>query len=330
MFQKARIKLTAWYLLIIMFVSISFSLVIFQLINTEVTRFAQSQHIRNQLRSPVFPPPPLDTDLLNEIRRRITNSLLFLNGSIFVISGGLSYFLAGKTLRPIKDMVEEQNQFVSDSSHEIRTPLTSLKSAFEVNLRDPDLNIKQARNLISESIIEVNKLQSLSDQLLLLAQYQKPNNYIKFENVFLKKTILQSVSQVKPLAKIKNIQLKVKVHDYKINANPHNLKELFTILLDNAIKYTPNNKVVQIETRKTDRSILIIVKDQGIGIDKKDLPHIFDRFYRADSARSKQGKNGFGLGLSIAQKIVRQHRGDIKVESVPQKGSIFTVHLPLK
>lgn len=313
-----------------MFISISFSLVIFRLINTEIIRFVQTQNLRSQLRPQMLPPPPIDLDLINEVRRHLANSLLVINGTIFLVSGGLSYFLAGKTLKPIKDMVDEQNQFVSDSSHELRTPLTSLKSAFEVNLRDPEFNLKQAKTLIHESIDEVNKLQSLSDQLLLLAQFQKPNHYVNFESISLRKIILKSINQVKPLAKVKNISLKNKIHEYQIEANPYNLTELFVILLDNAIKYSPKNKKIEITSQKIDHTILINFRDQGVGISKKDLPHIFDRFYRADTARSKQGKNGFGLGLSIAQKIVQQHKGSINVTSIPGEGSLFTVKLPQK
>jgi len=133
MFKSARIKLTAWYLLIIMFISISFSFVIYRGLMSEVHRFSRMQ------RSRFF----VDEDLITEIQRRAIFGLGTINTIIFITSGALGYFLAGKTLSPIQEMVEEQNRFISDASHEFRTPLTALKSSFEVNLRDKNLSLTQ-------------------------------------------------------------------------------------------------------------------------------------------------------------------------------------------
>ena len=210
MFHSARIKLTAWYLLIIMLVSMSFSLVIYKVLVNEVDRFARTQTFRIERRfreGIYFPPemhlrgtlpkaPIIDSELVDEIKGRLVFALLAINGGILIISGGLGFLLAGKTLRPIQDVVDEQNRFITDSSHELRTPLTSLKSAMEVNLRDKNLKLKDAKKLISENIEEVNKLQSLSDELLQLAQYQKPNNNTKFEKLEFVDVVRTSIKKV--------------------------------------------------------------------------------------------------------------------------------------
>lgn len=348
MFQHARLKLTGWYLLIIMLISMSFSFIIYKVLTLEVERFAHRQRFRieQKLQNNNFSPsdkfqsyhalPAIDPDLVNETKNRILLILAIINLGILTASGGLSYFLAGKTLKPIKEMIDEQSQFISDASHELRTPLTSLKSAMEVYLRDKNLSLKDAKTLVAESIIEVNKLQSLSEELLQLSQYQKAKGNLKFEMVSLLAIIKAAIAKIEPLAKQKQITIKNSAGNQQIEGNKYGLGDLLVILLDNAVKYSFKAGVVVIYTKRTNNSILILVKDQGIGINEKDLPHIFDRFYRADSARAKTSAGGYGLGLSIAKKIVDIHKGSINVESSVKKaclrrqGTTFTIRLPIK
>ena len=343
MFNKARIKLTLWYLLIISVISLFFSIFIYKVITSELDRFAFAQQVRIERRMinntyfvqnhlTITPPPTepslLDPDLVKDAKDRLVLILAAINGGIILVSGGLGYLLAGKTLEPIQKMIEEQNRFISDSSHEFRTPLTSLKSSMEVSLRDKNLTIEEARQLIKENINDVNKLESLSDELLLLAQFQKRNNHITFETNSLQELIKNSISEVASISKKKNITIKNNVQDIKIEGNKESLNKLFVIILDNAIKYSPEKTVITIDRKKSDGQVYIYFRDQGIGIGEKDLPHIFDRFYRADMARSKAGSGGYGLGLSIAKRIVELHHGKISVSSKPGKGSTFIIKLP--
>jgi two-component system, OmpR family, sensor histidine kinase CiaH len=340
MFQKARIKLTAWYLLIIMMVSMTFSVIIYRVLVGEVERFSQMQRFRIERRlqdSDILPPEwnahlPVpqfsDPDLVNETKQRIIFALLMINGSIIILSGICGYVLAGRTLKPIADMVDEQNRFISDASHELKTPLTSLKTAFEVFLRDRNQTIAEGKTLITESLMETNKLQSLSESLLALAQYQKNDDgKISFEKLSLDEIIKNAIKKIGPLAKQKKITIRLNSTPTQINGNNYSLTDLMVILLDNAVKYSSSNSVVTVHTEKTNNGVTISVKDQGIGIPKKDIPHIFDRFYRADSARSKSNTNGYGLGLSIAKKIATIHKGTITVQSEVGKGSTFSVYL---
>lgn len=339
MFNSARLKLTAWYLLIIMLISVSFSTVIFQVSSRELERFDRLQRSRIErhllegipglFEGPRTLPPFLDPALVQETKNRLLLILVAINSGILVISGVTGYFLAGRTLNPIREMVEEQNRFISDSSHELRTPLTALKSSLEVGLRDKSLNLKEAKSLIAESIAEVNKLHSLADGLLQMAQYQKPSADTKREKISLLELISKAVQKLEPLAKEKGIIIRNRAQDVQIEGNPFSLSDLWVILLDNAIKYSPKDKTIKISSQRLDGFVRVAVEDKGMGIDKKDLPHIFDRFYRADSARSRVDTGGYGLGLSIAKKIVDLHRGSIAAKSRLGKGSVFTVSLPL-
>mgnify|MGYP001184895458 CR=1 FL=1 len=320
MFNFARIKLTAWYLLTIMFISIAFSLVIYQGLIIEVRRFSRTQRLRIER---------FDEDIFNEIKQRIIFELGIINVFIFLSSGALGYFLAGKTLQPIQEMVEEQNRFISDASHEFRTPLTALKSSLEVNLRDKNLTIEDAKKIMNENIKDVNDLQRLSDSLLQLSQYEKPQSYVNFEKVSLKQIINESIKKIETLAKNKNIDIKNSTINVNIKGNKYGLIDLFIVLLDNAIKYSKIKSTVNINTKKTDHSVLISIEDHGIGINRKDIPHLFDRFYRSDLARSKKEVSGYGLGLSIAKKIVDQHKGSINIKSKIKKGTTAVVRLPI-
>lgn len=335
MFHSARIKLTAWYLLIIMMVSIAFSAVIYRVLTREVERFARAQRIRieHRINDDPFAPPNLDffdPELVSETAHRILIALVMVNASILVLSGGLAYLLAGRTLTPIAAMVDEQNQFISDASHELRTPLTSLKSAMEVNLRDKNLTLSQAKKIMEENITEVNSLQSLSDNLLQLAQYQTPNGHTTFVPVDMAKIIKGAVGKVTPIATEKHITIVTLLKPGTIEANEYSMMDLLVILLDNAIKYSKENSSISIGTVKKDRYWTITVQDHGIGIAPHDLPHIFDRFYRADSARSKSGTNGYGLGLAIAKQITDTHNGTINAASTSQKGTTIQVTIPIK
>ena len=195
----------------------------------------------------------------------------------------------------------------------------------EVNLRDKNLTLDDAKKIINNNIDQVNKLQSLSDSLLELAQYQNINNRNYFKIVSLKKIIDEVVERITPLAEKKQIVIKKKLIEAEMKANKDSLNNLFTILLDNAIKYSQNNTQIIGSLKKSNKSIVVSITDSGIGIDKKDLPHIFDRFYRADKARTK---DGYGLGLSIAKKIVNDHNGSIDVKSKRGQGTTFTIKLP--
>lgn len=342
MFLKARLKLTAWYLLIIMSVSIMFSGVIYEALTNEFERFERAQRFRIErrlqegglpqadMRFRLFSAPILtNSELIEETKQRIFIMLVVINSGVLFIAGGLGYFLAGRTLKPIKEMVDEQNRFISDASHELRTPLTSLKSAFEVFLREENQTLKEANTLIKESIDEVNKMQSLSESMLQLAQYQVVNGQFHFEKLAIKKVINEAARKIKPLAEKKEVKIIQDIEDLEIEGNKYSLIDLIVILLDNAIKYSFSKNKVIVQAKKTDGLLHISIKDKGIGISKKDLEKIFDRFYRADNVRTKSGSGGYGLGLSIAKKIVDFHRGSMNVESKPGKGSIFTVNLPM-
>lgn len=337
MFTRTRIALTAWYLLIIMLISASFSVVIYRGLSTELDRIERITRLRIERG---VPPPfattqaptfvVFDSELIHETKGRIVMSLLVINAIILAGAAAAGYFLAGKTLKPISDMVEEQNRFITDSSHELRTPLTSLKSEIEVNLRNPHLELGQAKKLLQSNLEEVNKLQILSDSLIRLTQYQKGNKNLSQKNVSIQDVLTHSIQKISNAAREKSIGIKITGPDASVNADKQSLMELFVILLDNAIKYSKQRQKISISLGKNKNQVTIDIVDRGIGIHHDDIPHIFDRFYRADKSRSKTSIPGYGLGLAIAKQIVQRHQGSISVKSSFGHGTTFTVSLPIK
>lgn len=312
-----------------MTISATFSVVIYGMLSRELDRFEQLHRIRIQRR--MVPPNVIapDPELIEEIRHRVIMILVFINGGIFVAAGGFGYMLAGRTLKPIQNMVEDQNRFISDASHELRTPLTSLKTAMEVYLREKKPTLTDAKILVNESIEEVDKLHSLADSLLQLAHYQDPNEKLLMKQVELNSIIKKSIQRMKSIAQKKQITIEATgIADITVLGDYDNLVKVFVILIDNAIKYSPANTTVTITSSHTDKCAMVTVADHGEGIDPKHAPHIFKRFYRANKARNKTTADGYGLGLSIAKKIIDLHNGTIRFTSATDQGTTFTVKIP--
>jgi signal transduction histidine kinase len=234
--------------------------------------------------------------------------------------------LAKHTLKPIEQAMEAQNRFTADASHELRTPLTAMRSEIEVNLRNKQLNTTDAKKLLQSNLEEIEKLESLSNALLKLARYQ--NNFSDdFKDISLQEVIVEAYEKVENLAKRKSIRFDNNLSEIKVLGDQQSLIELFVILLDNAIKYSPEKSKISINFTKLDKHVSVKIKDRGIGIKASELPYIFNRFYRADTSRSKEKVDGYGLGLSIAKSIVEMHKGTIEVNSKPGHGSEVVVKL---
>jgi len=322
-FSSARFRLTIWYSLTIALISLLFSLTIYQIQTAELTRFEELQ--RQRIESRLNNSAPLrgelqlvlDQELITDVKSRLLTRLGIVNGVIIVISTSLAYFLAGKTLAPIEEMVSEQHRFISDASHELRTPLTAIRTGLEVYLRGKK-TLTSANTLIKENLEEVVRLQTLSDSLLTLSSTDQDNS--THEQLYLDQLIRSAIKRLSPIAKTKRIKLTTKLAKAQVMGNADQLTQLFTILLDNAIKYTGKGGKISISLRPQGKYLEFGLKDTGIGISTHDLKHVFDRFYRADSARSRGGQ---GLGLAIARQISDSHNAKIRVVSKVGKGTDF-------
>jgi two-component system sensor histidine kinase CiaH len=332
MFHSAALKLTVWYMAIIMALSIGCSIALY---NTSKSDLAHNIHRRlplsvNELLTPddlqnlsKLRSNQLDTDL-NHLKGR----LISFNILVLLVGGGVSYMLARRTLEPIEQSLEAQKRFSSDASHELRTPLTAMQAEIEVALRDPKLTKAQAAELLQSNLEEVAKLRALSEGLLSLAHNSDKQTIS--EPVSSKTALNEALERAGKIAQIKKIIIKNSAKDMTLKAEHHTLVELLVILIDNAVKYSPEGSTVIISSSsQQNKTGKISIKDQGAGISATDLPHIFDRFYRADASRSKINAEGYGLGLAIAKKIADSLNGSIEVKSAPNRGSTFTISIPV-
>lgn len=328
-FKSATFKLTLFYVLIAMFVSIAFSIALYNISSNELeSGFDRQAKVLRNFPMQIFigsaTPNMEDVRLqqINESNNNLRHNLILFNLLVLVLSFTAGYFLARKTLQPIEEAMDAQGRFTADASHELRTPITAMRTEIEVSLRDKNFNLKSAKKLLESNLEEASKLESLSNALLKLARYQDDVQKT-FHKYNLSDIIITAYEKIAYLADQKLIEFENELEDVSILGDRESLIELFVILLDNAIKYSPKKSTINISIQKADHHILVKIKDRGIGIKASDLPHIFDRFYRADHSRSKEKVNGYGLGLSIAKNIVSLHNGTISVSSNPGKGSDF-------
>lgn len=332
MFRSATTKLTLVYLTIIMAISLFFSANLYQLsmreLNAGLERQATAYNAAPRLRDILHDLGVGDEveQQLNLGRRRVIANLVYINVIILGLGTAISYIMARRSLRPIEDTMERQNRFTADASHELRTPLTAMQSEIEVALRDPKLSKAEARELLESNLEEVQRLEGLSSALLKLA---RNGEALELKPVGLEEVINKATERLAKAAKQQRVKLKVDTKPLRVQADRDSLAEVLVILLDNAIKYSPAGKIVEIRVYAQGKQAVITVKDDGPGIAAQDLPYIFERFYRADTSRSRTEAEGHGLGLSIAQKIMEQHHGTIAVDSTVNTGSTFTLKLPL-
>lgn len=340
MFKAARLKLTVYYLIIIMIICTLFSLVIYAMFSFELARSLRMQSFRTPIHEGMplqfdqftpMRPRPIDEEILYAARRRMVINLISTNFVILVISTAAAYFLAGRTLKPIEAILEEHKRFTGDASHELRTPLTALRTSIEVTLRDKNLDLTEAKAMLESNLEEVNKLQYLSEHLLTLNRFDTIRQAQHAEPVKLFEAYEAAVNHTRVKAELKDINI-VFTGDQEmvVEGFRDSLMQLLIIFIDNAIKYSHEYSQVNVNIEPARNAAIIKVTDSGIGIASKDIRYIFNRFYRADSSRLKNEPGGYGLGLSIAQKIIELHHGSVSVDSQPGQGTTFIVKLPFR
>lgn len=327
MFQSAVLKLSLSYLAMIMVVSVGFSIALYHVSSNELDNGYQRE--RSFMR-PLFEGGQgfdrLQRLQGEESRNHLRANLYFFNLLTLVVGGAASYYLARRTLRPIQEAMEAQSRFTADASHELRTPLAAMQAENEVALRDPKLTKEEARELLQSNLEEVAKLKRLSDGLLRLAR--QDGKALPKDPVAVNALVAIALERVARSLETASITLKDDTTDLKVIGDKETLAELLVILIDNAIKYSPAGTTIEISSQRIGKMVHIPITDQGYGIKAADAPHIFQRFYRADLSRTKNQTEGYGLGLSIAEQIVKTHGGRIDMQSIVNKGSTFTVVLP--
>ena len=327
--KQQRVKrLALSYLAVIMTLSLVFSVIIYAVTSTQLNRelppddhIKQSADIEDQFHHRLERRD-------NETREMVVISLIALNGAMLVFGYWLSLVLARRTLAPIERSIEQQAQFVSNASHELRTPLAALLLSNEIAIRKRVLTDEKARQVLSQNVEEIKKLTNLSNSLLDLAKSENTLN--DPELIDMSNIIGEVVDQYSSIAKAKQVKILQNAPDgQKVTLQVNAVRQILSILVDNAIKYAPQ-KVGEVKIRVglNKNSVEFIVKDNGPGISSNDQKHIFERFYRADAARTRTDASGYGLGLAIAKTLADRCGYTIRIKSKPSAGAEFILAIP--
>jgi two-component system phosphate regulon sensor histidine kinase PhoR len=230
----------------------------------------------------------------------------------------------------LRRLEEMRRDFVANVSHEIRTPLTAIKGFVETLHQNTDATPEEAQRFLGIISKHVDRLNTIIEDLLMLSRIENvgESGEIKLEKARLHDIFQNALQISRPRAEEKRIRIEL-AGDEELSAmvDPVLLEQAVVNLLDNAVKYSDPEKRVRISAEAAGDGIRIDVRDHGIGIEKKHLPRLFERFYRVDKARSRAA-GGTGLGLAIVKHIAQAHGGQVTVESRPGEGSCFTIHLP--
>lgn len=228
----------------------------------------------------------------------------------------------------LENMEEVRKQFISNISHEMQSPLTSIKG-YAGALRDGLVSEENQQDYLDIIYQEVDRLSRLSNNLLKMASLDAEKDLIKLETYRLDEQIRRVILSIEPLWREKNISVELDLSKTYIYANQDLMEQVWLNLIVNAIKYNRENGEIYISFYKDDQDIVVRINDTGIGIDQKDIPYLFDRFYKVDRSRS-EFSSGNGLGLSITKKIIQIHNGSIDLVSQKGIGTTFFVRLPIQ
>lgn len=227
----------------------------------------------------------------------------------------ISLFLARQTLRPVEEAWAQQRRFVADASHELKTPLTVILANLGVLLSHPDESIAENRRWVEGSREEAVRMKGLVEDMLFLARSDADQAPMVTGEVNLSELLWGSLLSFEPVAFEQGVTLHSTVEpDLLRQGAAAQLQQLFAILLDNAVKYAGEHGEIWVDLRRKEGKLVLSVRNTGEPIPPDCLPHVFDRFYRADAARTRE-RGGYGLGLAIAQRIAERHGGSIAAES---------------
>ena len=319
-FIGARLRLASWYTAGVCVVVIVFSLAVYSVFAKDIT--GNADPVEQTPRAEI----DRDNQIINNARARLRIDLFAADSLIIMVTVGLSYWVAGKTLRPIELAYDKQKKFVADAAHELRTPLAVMKTGAETALAGK-AGKQELEKLTHESLDEINFLSETVNELLFLANsdtgQKEPFTKLNFGEL-----LHRQVGLMCPYGKQKQTRLieDIEQNAY-ISANKGQLKRLVTNIIQNAVEYSPAESSIKVSLVKIDHQAKLVITDNGIGISEQDLEQIFDRFYKADRARTDFG--GAGLGLSIVQEIVELHKGKIVIKSKVGEGTIVIVFLSM-
>lgn len=323
-FKGAVIRLTLYYTLGVFCILLVFSVAVYNLFSQSVERELGIEHGSDEYQEML---EMRNEPLLHEATENLYDILVVSDIVLLFITLIVSYLLARKTLAPLEESYQRQRQFVADAAHELRTPLSVLKAGGEVLLQG-ERSTPQYRQFITESQDEINRLITLSNDLLFLVRHAEGRERTTALFSFSEVCITQCERLV-AYATQKGVTMSHQVDtEVTLVGNHDDMMRLVLNVLKNAVDYNTKGGTVTLSLKKTHNEAVLRVTDTGIGIAPKDIPHIFERFFKADVARTQSSAIGSGLGLAIVKEIADAHGGELYVTSTQGKGTTIELRVP--
>jgi signal transduction histidine kinase len=329
-FSRARIKLTALYIAIIAVVVLVLSSSFYAIHDLRVRDLGIRESEAGESEAGTRTASRLIDEYLEILQRSIVAADLVT----IAIAGALSYLLAGRTLRPIRDLLRSQRQFYANAAHDLRTPLAVMKTETEVALRDPKRIPGEPRRVLESSLEEIDRMSAMVEEMLLLSVLgpregegfgETPPRRGEGDLCDLAATALE---RMRPRAEAKGVALVSSMGEPALlRLDSRAVERALANVLENAVKYTPEGGTVSVALSPSRSHVDLVVADTGIGIPSADLPRIAEPFYRADAARAADG-GGAGLGLAIVKKILAEHGGSLEISSLEGQGTRVRLRFP--
>ncbi len=279
----------------------------------------------------------IDLRVLNEQRERqlfqqaivrLRYEVLAIDGVVFVVVGIAGFWFSRRTMKPIREALENQRRFIADASHELRTPLAIMKADFDLARTRPG-DVKELQAAVHTGAEEVDRMSGIVADLLLLSRIDAREERLERAPVDLEALLDATAAKLAALAAPRHVEIEYEGGRRMLaDADAERLQRALLNLGKNAVEHSPDGATVTLSLARERDQALIEVKDRGSGMTGEQLAHVFERFYRADRSRSSAGGNS-GLGLPIARWIIEAHGGTLSLSSTPGEGTLATVHLPL-
>jgi len=326
-FVQARWRLTGLYVLILTAVVVLLSLTLYTIHGNQVHE--QRDRDLEQARTAVLPPGErgIPEPKLEEYLEALGRSIVLLDVFTIMVAGAFSYWLAGRTLRPIREAIGAEQRFFASAAHDLRTPLAVMKTEIEVALRDPSLSMAEARKTLGSSLEEIDRMAVLAQELLLLGSASsRPSGGPPKEPQDLADLVLTTVERLQTRAKALGVSLEAgSAAPVLVVLDPVALERALANVLENSLKFTPPGGSVRVRLDEARTHVDVTVTDTGAGIAAADLPLVTQPFFRADAARSLPGS---GLGLAIVRQILADHKGSLDIISEPGHGTKVRLRFP--
>jgi two-component system sensor histidine kinase CiaH len=315
LFNRARLKLTALSIFVAVLILLVFSVYLYINVSSDIV------DIGSHADSPDGSSP--QQVLIDQTTNNLVMTLVYADLTFLLLVAVLSFYFAGRILRPIQKATDAQRAFASNASHELRTPLTILKSDTETLFRAKNPKPSLVHEIAESSLEEIGRMENLVQSLLVLARSENRTPLVS-ESIDLSKVISKIIGKLRPLASTNQIEIRGAISDaLYISGNTMDVERVIENLLQNSIIHTPAGGNITVDLSQKEGVAMIKISDTGGGIAKSDLPHVFERFYKGS------GHIGSGLGLPIVKEIIEQHRGSIEIQSTIGKGTIVVVTFPL-